>query len=126
MVDGRLDISVDLIGSDEGFNHSLDWLPGPSGKPQVHRQESELLSVEWVLSAEAGTRLRTSATESALAFLQNHQSKSLPIDLLVGPRSEIELQLLLIAEPKPLGSPVSIEWTRRFFPGGLPSLGKRH
>lgn len=124
VVDGRLEISVDLIGNDEGFNDGLDWLPGPSGKPQVHRQERELLSVEWCLSAEAETRLRTAATESALAFLQNRQSESLPIDLPVEPRCEIELQLLLIAEPRPLKSPVSIEWTRRFFPGGLPSLGK--
>ncbi len=125
VVDGRLDISVDLIGSDEGFNPGLGWLPGPSGRPQVHRQERELLSVEWCLSAEAETRLRKAATEGALASLQNLEPESLPTELLVGPWSEIELQLLLIAEPKPIGSAISIDWTRRFFPGGLPSLGKR-
>jgi hypothetical protein len=36
------------------------------------------------------------------------------------------IDLLVVFEPPPAGPPpIELEWSRRFFPGGLPSLGKR-
>ncbi|MGA2902872.1 MAG: hypothetical protein ABSD98_03510 [Candidatus Korobacteraceae bacterium] len=36
-----------------------------------------------------------------------------------------ELQLQIVFQPSPVRYPVYIDWERRFFPGGLPTLGKR-
>ena len=107
VADGQLEISIDLIGDDDGFNPRLHWEPNSSSaKPQVHWQE--FLTARWLRSDDC----------SDLTIVP-------PADLIVGPLSGIELQLLLTAEPRPLDSSISREWSRRFFPGGLPSLGKR-
>ena len=117
VVDGKVEISIDLLGDDDGFNPALDWKTKRSGKPRVHWQGRELLGAAWLRSDHAEEELMAAA-----ALLS---SDALPFNLLVGPLSQIQLQLWLIAEPRPLRSPLSIEWSRRFFPGGLPSLGRR-
>jgi hypothetical protein len=41
-------------------------------------------------------------------------------------RTHFELQLLIVFNPPPHARPEDVrDWERRFFPGGLPSLGKR-
>ena len=39
--------------------------------------------------------------------------------------THFELQLLVVFSAPPLTRPESIDWESKFFPGGLPSLGKR-
>jgi hypothetical protein len=99
--DGRLAVFVDLVGDDGGFNPLLPWrLKG--GKPTIHQIADGLGSAQWTRLGEPGST-----------------------DGNPRPSSWCAIHLWLVAEPRPLVLPLSRDWCRRFFPGGLPSLGKR-
>ena len=55
-IDGEFEVSIDLLGDNDGFNPELPWAPNPSGKPQLFWQEPELLAAEWLRSAEGDSR----------------------------------------------------------------------
>jgi hypothetical protein len=47
------------------------------------------------------------------------------IDYVDNEFADCRLRLQIVLQPPPVQHPVYVDWNRRFFPGGLPSLGKR-
>lgn len=100
-----LTISVPLIGDDDGFNPDLKW-ELKDGKPRVHLRAYDLLDVPLPHDPEPWER-------------------ELGVSAVTVPDVRYELQFLMVASPRPMEVPIDRDWFRRFFPGGLPSLGKR-
>jgi hypothetical protein len=98
-VQGQLcSASVNLLDCGRRFSPDLRWEETDTGKPTLHRQYD-------------GLRREAPAAE--------HREE-------VVLEGQFEIQLLLVVEPpakKP--APTYYEWARHFFPGGLPSLGRR-
>lgn len=92
---------VPVLASDAGFNRDLKWEQRPSEK-------LELFLVEYDLPPHR---------EMVFRYIDDH---ALAVEDLL-----FEIQLRIIAEPRPLSRPIQRDWYRRFCPGGLPSLGKR-
>jgi hypothetical protein len=90
----RLELAIELLGEDDGFNPHLEWRQVGTGAPYVFFQQDGLKDTR-PPSDDYG-------------------------------RIEFVLQVLVVARPSPLKKgPIEREWLKRFFPGGLPSLGKR-
>jgi len=93
----ELKLKVRLFHSSGIFHPGLPWREGTGGKAQMHRQYLKLKA--------APPQVELTQWESPVSY---------------------EVQMLLVAKPptkKP--APVYRDWSRRFFPGGLPSLNKR-
>jgi hypothetical protein len=99
VVGGQVVLFIDLIGPDDGFNPSFKWKQTKSGKIYSQAQVRQI-PASWV---------REPPPEKGIA----------------APSSWVDIQLQLRPEPRPFVHPISFEWCKRFFPGGLPSLGKR-
>lgn len=94
----ELKLMVRLFHSSGVFNPGLPWREGKDGKAQVHRQYLKL-------KGAPPPSVDVTRWEPPVCY---------------------EVHMLLVAEPptkKP--APVYHEWSRRFSPGGLPSLNKR-
>jgi hypothetical protein len=92
----RITLAVKLFDEQRLFNSELQWSETKNGKPQVFRDVSP----------------------SLLQFRRDAQGDPL-IDYM--------FKLWLIVQPPvPKPAPLYFEWSKRYFSGGLPSLGKRH
>ena len=92
----RITLAVELFDEHQLFNPQLEWTETKNGKPQVFRDVSP----------------------SLLQFRRDNPSD---------PFVDYMFKLWLIIQPPvPKPAPLYFEWSKRFFPGGLPSLGKRH
>jgi len=94
-------IEVPVVDPTGGFNADLNWRQRPSEKLDLHLVEYDIPPHEQLL--------KDYGDDWDLAVR----------DLF------FELQLRIIAEPRPLQLPLQRDWYRRFCPGGLPSLGRR-
>ena len=94
-------IQVPIVGPDAGFNPALSWRQRPSEKLELHLVEYDI------------------PPHRSLLVQHIEDDDRAVHDLL------FELQLIIVAEPRPLKRPIQCDWYRRFCPGGLPSLGKR-
>jgi hypothetical protein len=93
-------LRIDLVGEDDGFNPAFQWRRAPSGRIFSFWGE-RLIAADWC-------RRNGSPDQSAIQ----------------PPDSHIDMQVWIWPEPRPFIHPISMEWSRRFFPGGLPCLGK--
>jgi hypothetical protein len=89
-------LKVGLFDEAALFNETLKWRETRNGKPLVFRDQWP--TEFWMAPGKTG------------AF-----------------RPWYSLKFWLIVQPPvPKPAPIYYEWSKRFFPGGLPSLGKRH
>ena len=91
-------VTLNLLDGHGGFSQQLKWSQTRTGRPMLHRRKDGLRR-----------EIRHASSGEAMSSF-----------------GQFEIQVLLVVQPparKP--SPTYYEWTRRFFPGGLPSLGKR-
>lgn len=92
----RIELVIDLFDDNMMFNSGLQWGETITGKPMVFRD-----------AAPVPLRIKPEAADMAIT-------------------SAAFSLLLTVEPPEPKPAPIYFEWSKRFFPGGLPSLGKRH
>ncbi len=92
----RIELVIDLFDENGLFNPELGWTETKNGKPMVFRD----------------------ASPSPL-----REQRNSPSDPFIGYLFKL---WLIIQPPERKPAPIYLEWSRRFFPGGLPSLGRRH
>ena len=90
-----------LIGEDDGFNPEIRW----------RRTDAGRLFAYW--------------SQRGLAAEWHHRDMSSQGIAIHRPNSHIDVQVWVWVQPRPFVLPISREWAKRFFPGGLPSLGKK-
>jgi hypothetical protein len=93
----RISLTIALFDSARLFNPVLRWGETQNGKPMVFRDSLPL-------------RLRSVGNTSS-GWNRPYRYNNF---------------LLVVQPPEPKPAPFYLEWSKRFFPGGLPSLGKRH
>ena len=96
-----ISIRVPIVDSHAGFNPALDWRQRASEKLELHLVDYDIPPHRNI-------------------SIEHSENWELAVHDLF-----FELQLKIVAEPRPLRAPIQRDWYRRFCPGGLPSLGKR-
>src|SRR5262249_51328159 len=123
--DGSCKVQVPVFDALGRFNAHLGWKvtgkgnPAVQGKPYLHR------SVFLPLREIDDSQTEMPRKHGGFRIEAEDGVETLGPDVWE-PIYHLELQLLLVLQPparKP--DPVYFDWEKRFFPGGLPSLGKR-
>lgn len=111
---GRIALAVPIFSEDGTFNRELAWSMSSSGKPKLYRVfRPSMKAIDDESPVPMPHRYPAGVGFEDGKLLWTHVYR-------------LELQMLIVVQPptaKPL--PRYFEWERRFFPGGLPSLGKR-
>lgn len=121
-------VRIPLFVEQGHFNPDLSWRltdrgnPASQGKPFIHR--SRFLPLPEIDPTDE----KTKDLPRAYAGLRIEEVDGVETlgETVWEPYYYLELQLLLVVQPptrKP--DPLYFDWESRFFPGGLPSLGKR-
>jgi hypothetical protein len=126
--DRKLKISVTVLPRPSGFDQALRVFP------ECVESDGEQEGVRW--------SLRNARLEATVKIFKNpgEPNTDLPWRFVQGQKLGLvwkgnigqvescflEMQLLLVFQPPPLRQPDDLkDWFGRFFPGGLPSLGRR-
>lgn len=127
IADGHCKLEVPIFDSLGQFNADLGWKltgkrdPSVASKPYLHR------SVFLPLREMEDAQTDVPRHHGGFRVLEREDGELEDLGGSVWePIYHLELQLLLVLQPparKP--DPVYFDWEKRFFPGGLPSLGKR-
>ncbi len=114
-------LRVPIFTADGSFNSRLPWREGRFGKPTLHWQYRFLN-----LAPVSPDDKDIAGAERVLRIIRSRSGEVRERAFVSYPPFKCEFQFLLIVQPptrKP--DPTYWDWERRFFPGGLPSLGKR-
>lgn len=114
---------VPLFDDSGRFRPELNWRLTRQGKPSLHRRF--FISLPEI--DQSHPRFNELPREwGGLKFLVDENGNEVPAGDAWYQPFDLELQLLVVAQPpKPKPDPIYFDWERWFFPGGLPSLGKR-
>lgn len=121
---GKLTCRVPAFDADGTFSAALNWTVTEQGKPMVYR--SRYLPLEEMENPEGALIESANLVYMGVRVDEVDGVETDGSRLVYGLPYDLELQLLVVVQPptkKP--DPLYFEWQRRFFPGGLPSLGKR-